>query len=422
MHAAKGPVPAAGRVLIGQGHNGDFTVDAPGVRHLIRVRDMPAPYATRSVDHGPDVIRRPEGAWPKAPPEFKVTLYATGIRNPRLIRVAPNGDAFVADSYGGRVLVFRGVRPDGRAAVSETFASGLQLPFGINFYPPGPNPRYVYVGETGAVVRFPYRNGDLHARGPAEHLADIPSGGRLRGGGHWTRDVVFSRDGHRMFVSVGSRTNDMETYVPSLDEHRATVLEFTPDGKNERDYASGIRNAVGIEINPVNGELWGSVNERDGLGDDLVPDYVTRIEPGGFYGWPWYYIGSHHDPRHRGAHPELNGRVAVPDVLLQSHMASLEMCFYTGSQFPAEYRNDAFAAQHGSWNRRVRTGYKIVRIPQKNGVPTGEYVDFITGFVMPDGRVWGRPVGVATAMDGALLFTDDGTGSIWRVTYTGNRH
>jgi glucose/arabinose dehydrogenase len=198
---------------------------------------------------------------------------------------------------------------------------------------------------------------------------------------------------------------------------RADILEYNPDGTGGRIYASGIRNAVGIAVHPATGELWASVNERDGLGDDLVPDYVTRVKEGGFYGWPWYYMGSIQDPRHRGEHPELRGESLVPDVLLQSHSASLEMAFYTGRQFPAEYRNDAFAAEHGSWNRSRRTGYKVIRVPLHDGVPTGEYEDFLTGFVTPAGDVWGRPVGVTVAKDGALLVSDDGGERIWRVSY-----
>jgi len=197
------------------------------------------------------------------------------------------------------------------------------------------------------------------------------------------------------------------------------VLEFNPDGTGRRVYAAGIRNAVGIAIHPQTGELWGSVNERDGLGDDLVPDYITRIKEGGFYGWPWYYIGPNQDPRHVGKYPELQNKVIVPDVLLQSHYASLQISFYTGKMFPKEYANDAFASEHGSWNRAKRTGYKVIRVPQKNGVPTGEFEDFMTGFVTADGNVWGRPVGVDIGKDGSLYVTDDGANTVWRITYTG---
>jgi glucose/arabinose dehydrogenase len=409
----------AGRVLTGQGALGDWTTDAPGVRRRITTADLPKPYATRSVDAGPKWVARPEGAWPKVPAGFKVEEYAKGLDGPRLIRAAPNGDLFVAESYEGRVRVLRAKEGAARVETNEVFASGLDRPFGIAFYPPGPDPQYVYVANTGTVVRFPYRSGDLKARGAAEVLvSNIPGGGQLRGGGHWTRDVVFSRDGKRMFVSVGSHSNVSDD---EAETRRACILEFTPDGKNERAYATGIRNAVGLAVNPQTGELWASVNERDELGDDLVPDYVTRVRDGGFYGWPWFYIGPNQDPRHAGKRAELRDKVIVPDVLLQSHSASLQMEFYTGRQFPEEYRGDAFAAEHGSWNRARRTGYKLIRVPSRGGAPTGEYEDFMTGFVTPAGDVWGRPVGVTVAKDGALLVSDDGSDTVWRITYQGGK-
>jgi len=408
---------AARSVLTGKAALGDWTTDTPGVRRRITAADLPQPFATESVDNGPRLIPRPEGAWPRAPAGFVVEEFAVGLQNPRLLRAAPNGDVFVAESRAGRVRVLRARGGAGRAETSEVFAEGLDRPFGIAFYPPGPDPRFVYVANTGSVVRFPYRSGDLKARGPAETVvANVPGGGQLRGGGHWTRDVVFSKDGRRMFVSVGSRSNvsDDESEV-----RRACVLAFTPEGRDERVYASGVRNAVGLAVNPRTGDLWASVNERDGLGDDLVPDYVTRLREGGFYGWPWYYLGPNQDPRHQGKRAELRGQVLAPDVLIQSHSASLQMEFYTGAQFPREYRGDAFAAQHGSWNRARRTGYKVIRVPAPGGVPTGEYEDFLTGFVTAGGDVWGRPVGVAVAGDGSLLVSDDGSNTVWRVSYRG---
>lgn len=247
-------------------------------------------------------------------------------------------------------------------------------------------------------------------------MPNLPGGGRLRGGGHWTRDVVFSTDGQKMFVSVGSLTNDSDG---PQEKNRADILQYNPDGSGFRIFASGLRNAVGLAINPTTGQLWASVNERDGLGDNLPPDYITHVQDGGFYGWPWYYIGNHPDPNHLGKHPELAAKVIVPDVLIQAHSASLCMCFYTGKQFPAEYRGDAFAAEHGSWNRARRTGYKIIRVPMKDGKATGEYEDFVTGFVTENGDVWGRPVGITVAADGALLFSDDGGQRIWRVRWLG---
>jgi glucose/arabinose dehydrogenase len=418
--AAQSPAPRPpGGVLTGKEALGDWTTDAPGVRRRITTADLPRPYATRSVDNGARLVARPRDAWPQVPAGFKVEEFAAGLEDPRLIRAAPNGDLFVAESRAGKIRVMRAAAGAGRPEANEVFVSGLDRPFGIAFYPPGPDPQYVYVANTGSVVRFPYRGGDMRARGPAETVVpDIPGGGLLRGGGHWTRDVVFSRDGRKMFVSVGSQSNAWEGERAN-EERRANVLEYNPDGTGGRVYAWGIRNAVGLAVNPQTGELWASVNERDGLGDDLVPDYVTRVREGGFYGWPWFYLGPNQDPRHAGKRPDLRDKVIVPDVLIQSHSASLQMEFYTGTQFPSEYRGDAFASEHGSWNRARRTGYKVIRVPVRDGAPTGEYEDFMTGFVTPEGDVWGRPVGVATGRDGALFVTDDGSKTVWRISYQG---
>ena len=391
---------------------GDWRADAPGVRRKITPADMPPPYETASASRGPTVVARPADAWPKAPPGFAVELVASGLDNPRLIRVSPSGDVFVAESGPGRVRVFRSADRAGRI-----FADDLYQPFGIAFWPPGPDPRYVYVAGTDKVVRFPYRAGDLQSAGPAETVVD-----GLPRGGHWTRDVAFSADGSRMLVSVGSRSNAADRWINApwqSDEGRALVLSFTPEGKDKQFFATGLRNCVGMAVQPGSGDLWCSVNERDGLGDDLVPDYLTRMRQGAFYGWPWFYIGANEDPRHAGEQPALRSRVTVPDVLVQPHSASMQMTFYDGAQFPAEYRGDIFAAFHGSWNRTRRTGYKVVRVLLKNGQPTGEYEDFLTGFVVDDRRVWGRPVGVAVARDGALLVSEDGNGTIWRVSYRG---
>ena len=398
----------------------DFRAQAPGLVHKITVNDLPAPYATESIDNGPQMVPRPKDAWPQTLPGFKVDLYAEGLNNPREIRTAPNGDIFLAESDPGNIKVFRGVGGDGKAQRVEVFATGLNKPFGIAFYPLGPNPQWVYVGNTDAVVRFPYKSGDLKATGPSQKITDLPGGGRLRGGGHWTRDITFSKDGKKMLVSVGSRSNVDEVDNNKAEYHRADVLEFNPDGTGERVYASGIRNCVGIATNPITGEVWCSTNERDAIGDNLPPDYITHVQDGGFYGWPWYYIGGHQDPRHPGKHPELKDKVIVPDVLVQPHNASLEMLFYDGKQFPNEYQGDIFAAEHGSWNRHSRSGYEVIRVPlHQSGHASGEYEDFLTGFVRADGEVWGRPVGVAVATDGSLLVSDDGTNSIWRVSYAG---
>jgi glucose/arabinose dehydrogenase len=410
---------ANSKTLTGRDALGDWTTDAPGVRRRITAADLPRPFETRSVDTGSRLIARPANAWPKVPANFKVEEFATGFDNPRLLRVAPNGDIFVVESRTGKLRILRAAEGSGTPSHNDVFVSGLTRPFGIAFYPPGANPQYLYVANTDSIVRFPYRNGDLRARGASELIvADIPGGGQLRGGGHWTRDIVFARDGRRMYVSVGSFSNVWENERTD-EERRASILEYNPDGTGYRLYASGIRNAVGLAVHPQTGELWASVNERDGLGDDLVPDYITRVRAGGFYGWPWYYLGANQDPRHAGKRPDLRDKVLVPDVLIQSHSASLQMEFYTGTQFPAEYRHDAFAAEHGSWNRSRRTGYKVIRVPLQSGVPTGEYEDFMTGFVTPEGEVWGRPVGVAVGRDGSLFVTDDGSKTVWRVSYQG---
>ncbi len=413
---------SSGPVLTGQAAFTDYSKQQPGLQHHITVGDLPAPYATAGVDAGSDIVPRPDNAWPQAPAGFKVTQYTTGLDHPRLIRTAPNGDMFVAFSNSNKIMVFRGVGPDGKPKQSATFAENLSQPFGIAFYP-AKNPKYVYIGNTDSVVRFPYKEGDMTATGPAEHLADLPGGGKLRGGGHWTRDIAFSPDGKRMFVSVGSHSNIDDPDTHPAEEHRADVLEFTPDGKFVKVYASGIRNCVGEAVQPGTGELWCSTNERDMLGDNLVPDYITHVQEGGFYGWPWFYMGGpsggKQDPRLMGKHPELQPKVITPDILLQPHFASLEMAFYEGSEFPAQYKGSIFAAEHGSWNKSHRAGYEVVMAPVEGGKATGVFEDFLTGFVTPEGKVWGRPVGVTVARDGSLFVTDDGSGSIWHVSYTG---
>ncbi|HLY41968.1 MAG TPA: sorbosone dehydrogenase family protein [Terracidiphilus sp.] len=405
-------------VLTGQAAFTDALHESPGTRRHLTVADLPAPAPDQSVDNGPDVVERPQNAWPVAPKGFKVDLYTTGLDNPREIRTAPNGDLFLAESESGKIRVFRGVGKDGKPQQASVFAEGLHQPFGIAFYPKD-NPQWIYIGDTDEIVRFPYHNGDLKASGPMQELAELPGGGRLRGGGHWTRDLVFSKDGSRLFASVGSHSNIDDPDTHPEEFHRADVLEFTPDGKFVKVYAWGIRNCVGEAINPITGELWCSTNERDVLGNNLVPDYVTHIQEGGFYGWPWFYMGGHQDPRHEGKHPELKSKVITPDILVNPHFASLELTFYEGSEFPADYKGDGFACEHGSWNRSRRSGYEVIRLPMRNGHATGEYQDFLTGFVTPDGKVWGRPVGVTMAHDGSLFITDDGSRSIWHVTYVG---
>ncbi len=431
------PAVAGAQVLTGPAAFGDWRGDAPGVRRHITAADLPAPYASQSAGNAPSIDAPPPGAMPKVPAGFTVTRFAAGLENPRLIRVAPNGDIFVAETGANRIRVLRAA--DGATAPerTEVFARGLDGPFGIAFYPPGPDPHWVYVATENTVIRFAYAAGDMRATGRPETVVAQLSPGV---GGHSTRDVQFSLDGRRMFVSVGSNSNvaeglarrDAEQIRPfeaqhgtgaawGREESRADVLVFDPAGGARGVFATGIRNCVGLAVHPATGDVWCSTNERDGLGDNLPPDYITRVRENAFYGWPWFYMGSHEDPRHRGERPDLAARVTVPDVMVQPHSAPLQMTFYpaaTGpAAFPQSYDGDGFAALHGSWNRAKRTGYKVVRIRTHDGVPVGEYEDFMTGFVADDANVWGRPVGVAVAHDGALLVTEDANGTIWRVAH-----
>lgn len=433
--AAQDPTPP---VKTGGGPYADWRGDAPGRRHHITPADLPAPYATESANNYPKEATRPPGRLPQAPPGFKVELFADNLENPREIRIAPNGDVFVSESGPGRIRVLRARDGVGRVERTSVFAKGLNTPEGMAFYPAGPDPKWLYVAERNRVVRFPYRSGALEAGGGPEVVVETLA---PTTGGHTTRDIVFSADGERMFVAVGSGSNvaatmakkplaEAEAYDAAHglgatwgnEENRADVLVFTPRGGAGRVYASGLRNCVGMAVQPKTGTLWCSTNERDELGDDLVPDYVTRVKEGAFYGWPWWYIGDHEDPRLKGERPDLKGRITVPDVLIQPHSASLGMTFYTGSAMPAAWRGSAFAAEHGSWNRARRTGPKLVRILlNPDGSPTGEYEDVLTGFTLDDARVFGKPAAVAGAHDGALLVTDSLGGAVWRLSWLGGR-
>jgi glucose/arabinose dehydrogenase len=419
IHAPIAAAAEPGAVLTSNAAMGDWKSDAPGVRRKITVLDLPPPTSNILAINLARVVPRPAAARLQVPPGFKIDLYAEGLQDPRFLLTAPNGDIFVVESRANRIKVLRNNKSSAKPDVVETFAEhGLNKPFGIAFYPPGNNPQFLYVANTDGVIRYPYREGDLRARGPAEKLGARLSGGaaHLRSGGHWTRDIVFSPDGKKMYVSIGSRSNVSDS---AAEADRARIFEFNPDGTEQKVYAWGIRNAVGIAFRPGTNELWMSTNERDEIGEDLPPDYISSVRPGGFYGWPWFYIGNHADPRHKGKHPELADKVIVPDVLVQAHSATLNLCFYSGDQFPADYKGDIFAAFHGSWNRMKRTGYKIVRVPfdHSTGKARGEYEDFVTGFITADGKVWGRPVGITVANDGSLLFSEDGNGTIWRVSY-----
>ncbi|HWZ98305.1 MAG TPA: PQQ-dependent sugar dehydrogenase [Candidatus Dormibacteraeota bacterium] len=392
----------------------DYRFEKPGQIHKITLKDLPAPFDTPSASNGPTIVPRPQSAWPKAPAGFEVTLYASGLDNPRRMRRAPNGDLFVAEVSAGRIRILRGIDNAGHPKRITVFAGGLDKPFGINFYPPGPDPRWVYVDTTTAVIRFPYRNGDLQPRGSSEHILDLPEAG------HESRDIQVEPDGHKILISVGSFSNADDADNP-LEKNRANILEVNPDGSDLQVYAYGIRNPSFMAFDPKTKNLWMTVNERDGLGDDLVPDYITHVQRGGFYGWPWWYMGGHQQPGLEGKHPELRDKVITPDVLLQPHNASVGIAFYDGKQFPAEFWGDIFAAEHGSWNRSVRTGYEVIRIPlHQSGEATGEYEDFLTGFVIDNEHVWGRPAGIAVGLDGSLFVADDTSNTIWRVKYVGH--
>jgi glucose/arabinose dehydrogenase len=398
-----------------------------------------APFATQSAGNPPKVVPAPANATVSVPAGFEVKQFASGLDNPRLLRVAPNGDIFISETGRNRVHVLRAA--DGADAPSENqvFAEGLERPFGLAFYPLGDQSAMALccqyqLGGALSLSQWRFEGLGLRPKSLSRNCAMAAAGTR-------TRDVVFSKDGKRMFISVGSGSNvaeEMKKKTPDEikaweSEHglgatwgpeanRADILVTDPEGHEPlRTYATGIRNGVGMAINPATGALWVSTNERDGLGDNLVPDYVTSVKEGGFYGWPWYYMGKFEDPRHAGERPDLLGKAIVPDVLEQSHSASLEMTFYTAATgvaaFPAEYQGDAFVALHGSWNRSTRTGYKVIRLRLNHGVATGQYDDFMTGFVADDQNVWGRPVGVTVAHDGALLVTEDGHGTVWRIAY-----
>lgn len=415
----------------GRSAYGDWKTDSPGLMRKILAEDVEAPLATPAIPNRSKVVPRPDDAKLQTMPGFKVEPFATGLTGARVVRVAQNGDIFVSQSRPeGKITVIRVSKGGDKTTV--TFAEGLKDVYGIAFYPPGPNPKWVYAGMEGKVVRFAYNSGDMKASGaPETVVSDLAVGGS-----HWTRDVAFSPDGKLMYVAVGSSGNVAADMGPRPDiakwekeravgaawdkeDWRATVLTYTPDGKNKQIYASGIRNCSGITVQPGTGTVFCATNERDVLGDNTPPDYVTSVKKGGFYGWPWYYIGSNEDTRvGGGTRPDLKGKAIVPDVLIQPHSAPLGVAFNTGNMFPAEWKGDAFVALHGSWNRSLQTGYKIVRLPAKGGKLTGEYQDLVLGFKAGEENVWGRPVGVTFAADGAMLFTDDGNGVLYRVTYS----
>jgi glucose/arabinose dehydrogenase len=364
---------------------------------------LPAPFATNSAGNGPDRTKPPAGFLPTVPPGFRLSVFAANFKRPRWLTVAPNGDIFLADTGAGEIVVLRDPQHTGGAQEREVFADGMKRPFGIAF-----REDYVYVGNMNELVRFRYDPKTSKRLGEKEHLLDLPSGG------HDTRSLAFSADGKHLFVGVGSNSN-IDT---GEDPRRAAVTICDPDGKNARLYATGLRNPVGLALQPVTGEVWTTVNERDELGDDLPPDYFASLKDGGFYGWPYSYIGDNVDPRVKPQRPDLVARAIIPDVLLGSHVAPLQFAFYTGKQFPESYRGGVFIAEHGSWNRATRAGYQVAFVAFKDGKPSADPVPFMTGLV-PNPKasdVFGRPVGVAVAPDGSLLVSDDGAGVVYRIT------
>jgi glucose/arabinose dehydrogenase/cytochrome c2 len=416
----------------------DWRNDAPGRLHRIDPAHLPAPFATDSARNSPQVVAKPDNAKLSVPTGFRVEVFASELQGPRTLRVAPNGDILVAETPAGQVKVIRPSADGAKADKVAVFARGLAGPFGIELYPRGAQPQWVYIAENNRVVRYAYKTGDLQASGVPQVV--VPELMPASHGGHTTRDLAFSADGKRMFISVGSESNVAESMPKKTsaeikawearqglgaawgnETNRADVLVFEVGSDQPgKTFATGIRNCVGLTVQPQTGDLWCTTNERDLLGDDLVPDYSTRVKQGGFYGWPWYYIGNREDPRLKGDRPDLAGKALVPDVLYQAHSAALSLVFYSptsgNSVFPKPYWGDGFAVLHGSWNHNTRTGHKVVRVRMKDSVPTGEYEDFLTGFIIDDSRVWGRPAAAEVAQDGSLLVSDDAANLIYRIS------
>lgn len=433
---------AAGRLAEGNAgqaasRGSDWRSDAPGKVHRVDIGTLPAPFHSPSALNLPRVVAKPKDAKLSVPPGFRVEVFLEGLSGPRSMLVAPNGDVILAETRAGRLKVLRPT-PNGRTAFSYVFAKGLQQPYGLAFHPSSGTPRWLYVAELNRVVRYRYEQGMTEASGEPEVVIPQLS---PTAGGHFTRDIAFSADDKRLYVAIGSLSNVAEKMgskpmAEALawdarhglgaawgnEENRAMVRVHELEGDTlGRTFATGLRNCVGMVVQPGTGDLWCTVNERDALGDDLVPDYATRVREGAFYGWPWYYMGNREDPRRAGERPDLAGKVTDPDVPFTAHSAATNIKFYTAregrSLFPPAYRDLAFVVLHGSWNRRERTGHKVVTLPMHDGQPTGEYVDFLTGFITPEGNAWGRPVAIAVARDGSLLLADDGANLIYRISY-----
>lgn len=382
------------------------------VKTAIGDLQLPAPYASKSKTNNSKVIGWPEGKMPTAPEGFTVTKFADGFQNPRWTYIAPNADIFVVESGTGasknQIIVLRDKDKDGKFETREVFIKGLNKPFGMLVLKD-----FFYIANTDGLYRYPYKNNPLKLETKGEKILELPAGGYNN---HWTRNLLANADGSKIYISVGSGSNNGENGMDK-EVRRADILEINPDGTGEIIYAAGLRNPVGMDWNPANNELWTAVNERDELGDDLVPDYITSVKKGGFYGWPYSYFGSIPDPRMKGERKDLVEKAIVPDVPVGAHTASLGLAFYDKDAFPAKYKNGAFVGQHGSWNRAKISGYKVVFVPFQNGKPSGKPEDFLTGFISDaeKSEVYGRPVAVTVMNDGSLLVNDDSGNTIWKV-------
>jgi len=374
---------------------------------------LPPPYATESKTNNSHVLKWPDGKTPKAPEGFMVTKFADGLENPRWTYIAPNNDIFVVESgtrtSKNQITVFRDADRDGKFETRNVFISNLNRPFGMLVLKD-----FFYIANTDGLYRYPYKNNPLKLETQGAKILELPAGGYNN---HWTRNIITNTDGSKIYVSVGSGSNVGENGMDK-EVRRAAILEINPDGTGEKIYASGLRNPVGMDWNPVNGELWTAVNERDELGNDLVPDYITSVKKDGFYGWPYSYFGNIPDPRLKGERKDLAAKAIVPDVPVGSHTASLGLAFYDKNAFPERYKNGIFVGQHGSWNRAKISGYKVVFVPFTNGKPSGKPEDFLTGFIADEAKaeVYGRPVAVTVMNDGSLLVNDDSGNTIWKVT------
>ncbi|MCD0466883.1 sorbosone dehydrogenase family protein [Flavobacterium sp. ENC] len=374
---------------------------------------LPPPYATESKTNNSRVLKWPEGKTPKAPEGFTVSKFADGLENPRWTYIAPNNDIFIVESgtrtSKNQITVFRDADKDGKFETRNVFISGLNRPFGMLVLKD-----FFYIANTDGLYRYPYKNNPLKLETQGTKILELPAGGYNN---HWTRNLLANPDGTKIYISVGSGSNVGENGMDK-EVRRAAILEVNPDGTGEKIYASGIRNPVGMDWNPANGELWTAVNERDELGDDLVPDYATSVKKDGFYGWPYSYYGNILDPRMKGERKDLAAKAIVPDVPVGAHTASLGLAFYTKDAFPKKYKNGIFVGQHGSWNRAKISGYKVIFVPFANGKPSGKPEDFLTGFVADEAKaeVYGRPVAVTVMNDGSLLVNDDSGNTIWKVT------